>query len=65
MKIGSKQLNLSRFCEHSENATMANQKLIARLVLSERNVRRLNLFIKNVKRFRAAPCSTEGVPLRY
>jgi hypothetical protein len=64
LKPVGQTLNLSGLGRQSENDALANQKLIANLILSERNIRRSHVIVEGVKCFRAAPSSPQRMPLR-
>ena len=64
LKTIGETLNLSGLGRQSENNGLANQKLIANLILRERNVRWPHAIVEDVKCLWAAPSSTKRMPLR-
>ena len=58
------RFQLSCLGSQPQNCAVANQKLVADLVLSKRNVRHLNALVERVKRARTSPRSPKGMPGR-
>lgn len=64
IKVCPTRLNLARFTRQPQHGSFSQEKLIAQLILCERNIHRLNIRIDRVKGSIAAPCRSERMPYR-